>query len=127
MTTVIDDDVDVRNVPFEAVPKAAVCLVTDEHFRSIVFVCLAARLDVYAIDLACGSEVIFPHFQASTAVHADLQDVNSLASESTEVPVIDLKIMIPFPDTMALFASLKKLSQGVRQLQNVLFLRGRGP
>src|ERR1700730_7079531 len=127
MTTVIDDDVDVRNVPFEAVPKAAVCLVTDEHFHSIVFVCLAGRLDVYAIDVARGSEVIFPHFQASTAVDADLQDVNSLASESTEVPVIDVKIMIPFPDTVALFAGLKKFSQGIRQLQSVLCLRGHGP
>ena len=114
MTTIIDDDIDVRCFPFESLPKAPVCLVTDAYFHGVVFVCLAGRLDVDTVNSARGPEVILPHFQTSTTVDADFQDVSFLAPESAEVPVIDLKIMAPFPDAMTFLVGLKEHSQRIR-------------
>jgi hypothetical protein len=40
--------------------------------------------------------------------------MNFLTPEPAEVPVIDIKIMVPFPDAMTFFVSLKEHSQRIR-------------
>jgi hypothetical protein len=113
MATVVDHDVDLWDIPFEPLPEGPVCLVADEDFHGAVFVGFAGRFDVYAVNVARWSEIVPPHFQTSTAVNADLQEVNLSAPEFAEVPVIDLKIMIPFPNATPLSVGLEEPPQRI--------------
>jgi hypothetical protein len=74
---------------------------------------LAVGIDIDPMDLRHRAELVLPHLQASPVQDADLRHGNLFIPELAEVPVIDLKIMMPFENTAAL-VGMKILFQFVR-------------
>lgn len=71
MAAVVDDDVETGDLLTELGPEVAVGLIADEYFNVVGFKCLAGRVDVDAVDLALGAEVVSPHFEAAAGVDPD--------------------------------------------------------
>jgi len=68
---IIDDDIKEGNLLFEKRPEVAVCLVSHKNLYRIVPVYLTSLLDIYAIDSALWSEILFPHLETPTTVYSN--------------------------------------------------------
>lgn len=97
MPPVVNDYIEHRHFPLKAFPEISVCLVTYENLHRPVFVGFATGLNIHSVYPALRTKIFLPHLQAAAAVNSDLQNVNLLATKATEMPFIDLKVMVEFP------------------------------
>jgi hypothetical protein len=65
----------------------------DSGGQAIVFVNFAVRINVHAVNMRLGAEIIAPHLKAAAAGNSDLCNVDFLPPKTTEMPLIDLKIV----------------------------------
>src|SRR6267143_1966127 len=113
MAAIVDNDVNVRNLMFEPPPEIAVALIAYENLDGAVLVRLTSGLDIDAINLAARSKVILPHFQTTAAVDPDLEDAGCAIPKSIKVSVVNVKVMLPLPDSGSLFVCFKEEPQRV--------------
>jgi hypothetical protein len=99
VAAVINHDIHSADFLLEAPPEISVGLVADKHFDAVTFIGFAGWLNVDAEDLAVRSEVVPPHPQAAATIDPNLQYANAAASKSAKVPVVNVKIVVPLPDS----------------------------
>src|SRR5205085_942015 len=95
----------------------AVALVADENLDALALVLAAGFVDVHAIDLAAGSEIVSPHAQATATEHADFHDVHVAADEFCEMAVIRREIVPPLPDARPLRVGVEILPEWIGLLR----------
>jgi hypothetical protein len=78
-------------------PEVLVRLIPYEYSGSVIFIRAASRLDVDSVDVRLVAKVRVPHTEASAAEDPDLEDMNFSPSEFRKMPVIDGKVVPPFP------------------------------
>jgi len=127
MTAIVDNDVNVLNLMFEPPPEIAVALIAYENLDTAFLVHLTSGLDIDSINLAVRSKVILPHFQTTAAKDPDLEDADSAIPKSIKVSVVNVKVMLPLPDSRSLFVCFKKEPQRVGLAWRVHRFDGRTP
>jgi hypothetical protein len=115
MSAIVDYNIQLWNLVFYSSPETPIGLVAYENVYAIVFVGFALGLDVNAVDMAMVPEVAPPHIQTSATVNPDLQDLNMCVSKFAEVPLVDIEVMIPFPDTAALSSLFEEGAESIRR------------
>jgi GT2 family glycosyltransferase len=111
---IVDQHVDLRHFNAESSPECRVRLVPDEDRGPVAFVGATIRLDVDAVHAAALTEVVAPHFEASTAVDPDLHDVYLTTDEPCEVALINLEVVTPLPDAGSRQVGIEVLLEGAR-------------
>src|SRR5882672_590624 len=101
VAAIIDQNINSGHRSPKRLPEVAILLVTNEDFDTIVFIAPAGFFDVDAINMAVLAKILPPHLQASTAENANLNNVNFAPDELAEVSMINVEIMLPFPDPTA--------------------------
>src|SRR5436309_2126584 len=119
MASVVNDDVENRDLLPEAPPEITVGLISNEYAHRITFVSFAGRFDVDAIYFAPRSEVVSPHLQAAATVDADFQDVCIASAKTVEVAVVDLKVVVPLPNSAPCLMSGKISPERTRFCRSV--------
>src|SRR4030095_9557564 len=107
MATVIDYNIDHRDLRLDVFPEAPICLVAHKNLRPSIFIYSAGSLYVHPVDITMLTEVLPPHFEASTAIYSYFKDVYLSPYELTKVMVIDIEIVNPLPDASTLCARIK--------------------
>src|SRR4051812_21335874 len=102
MTAIIDHHIDRFISLAKRSPELAVRLIADGDFRLLILVGSTLRRDIDAGDAHPRTEVVTPQIEASTAVNADLHDMRVRPHEFSEVAVINVEVVKPFPDPAAL-------------------------
>jgi hypothetical protein len=95
--SVIDQDVQSRNLATKLSPEGATRLVADMNPRSLRLICLAARVEIYSVNRASLAEVAVPHSDAPAAEHPDLRDNRRAPSEPRQMAIVLLEVMAPLP------------------------------
>src|SRR5262245_31746968 len=87
--TIIDQNIDNRDLASERSPKFSICLVADEHLHAAPLITLACLLDIDTVDPAPGAKITLPHFEAAPAVNADFNDMDLSAYKLLKMLMID--------------------------------------
>jgi hypothetical protein len=66
-----------------------------------------------------GAKIVAPHFEAAAAVDANFKHVDFVTSETTEVSMVEVKIMIPLPNAATLPMAVEEIAQRVFSLGNL--------
>jgi hypothetical protein len=120
MSAVIDDKIKDRHFRSKPAPEFSIGLIADEHFDHAALVALARLLDVNAINVCFGAKIVAPHFEAAAAVYANFKHVGFAISETAEVSMVDVKIVIPLPNAATLPMAVEEIAQRVCSLGNLL-------
>src|SRR5262245_21049538 len=113
MTAVVDDNIKRRDAGANVTPKSAIRLVAHENLNAVSLVNLACRFKVNPVDSSLTSKILAPHVKATAAIDADLKDMDLLTAKAMEMPVIDVEVVLPFPNSGALFSIVKKIPQRI--------------
>ena len=70
--------------------------------------------------MSFGAKIVAPHFEAAAAVDANFKHVGFAPSETAEVSMVDVKIMIPLPNAATLPTVVEEIAQRVFLLGNLL-------
>src|SRR5215831_15301265 len=109
MASVVDDNIERRNVLLESPPKLSAGLISNIDLNPVRLICFARWLNIDPIDLAVLAEIVAPHLQTSTTVDAYFKNPCGSATESSKVAMIDIKIMSPFPYSGPFFPRHKEV------------------
>ena len=96
VTAIIDQNVYPWDLCCQLFQERFVFLIADEYFNLLLLKFLAMRIDVYPKYLCVSPKILFPHLQRTSLRDAEFYNVNTTASKTGKVPIIDLKIMVPF-------------------------------
>jgi hypothetical protein len=120
VSAVIDDKIKERHFPPKLAPEISIGLIADKHFDQVVLVGLACWFDVNAINVSFGAKIVAPHFKAAAAVNANFKHVGFATSETAEVSMVDVKIVIPLPNAATLPMAVEEIAQRVCSVGNLL-------
>jgi hypothetical protein len=81
MSTIINYDINERNLGAKLLPKFPVRLIADMHFDELALVRFAGRLYIHAVNRTRRAEVMSPHSQTPAAVNANFDDRDIAADE----------------------------------------------
>jgi len=70
-------------------------------------------MNIDPVNLSLRAEIVFPHCKTAARVNSDLKNVNVFPYESREVPVINLKVVPPFPDARSFSPRIEKFLQWI--------------
>lgn len=110
VTTIIDQNVDGRDLLTQFAEKSAIRLIADENLGVGVSEFRATRVDIDANNLRIWTEVISPELEGATLISADFEHNGLAVSESLKMLFIDCQIMHPLADE-APIVLLKKFGQ----------------
>src|SRR5262249_35611815 len=114
VAAIVDQHIQPGHLRLDLLPEAAVALIANEDLGPFVFIGLAGTLYVNAVDVTLGAEILPPHPEASAAIDADFQQVQFSASELLQVTMVNIEVMIPFPNAWAFGVRIEVLAQRVR-------------
>lgn len=101
VSTIIHHNVEFGNLLFEGTPKLSIGLVTYKYSRRVIFIDLTVLFDVNSIYVTIFSKILLPHEQAATAIHPYFKNMNFPVYELLKISMINIEIMIPFPNARA--------------------------
>jgi hypothetical protein len=113
MAAIVDENIYNRVVFLESLPERPISLVTDIDFGVFVLVDLGVRLYVHSVHGAIIPEVVPPHPKATATVYTDLKDMYVTTDELAEVAMIDIKVVVPFPDARPFTIGIEIRPEGV--------------
>jgi len=110
VTTIIDQNVDGRDLLTQFAEKGAVRLIADENLGIGVSEFRATRVDIDPNNLGIWTEVISPKLEGATLISSDFEYDGLAVSESLKMLFIDCQIMNPLANE-APIVLLKKFGQ----------------
>ncbi len=113
VTTIINQDVYTFYTFPESAPKGPIRLVANKDRNVVIFICFACFLNIYSVYVTFSSKIGSPHFKASTTTDTNFQDIHLLTNKPRKMPVINVEVVLPFPDTMAFLMLLKILPKWI--------------
>jgi hypothetical protein len=67
-----------------------------------------------------GAKIVAPHFEAAAAVDANFKHVDFATSETAEVSMVEVKIVIPLPNAATLPVAIEEIAERVCWVGNLL-------
>ncbi len=98
MAAIIYQDVNFAYLFFEGRPKLTILLVAYENRHIVSLVFLTFWFDIDAINMASVAKIGSPHIQTTSAEYANFHNMSRLSDKATQVAMIEIEIVLPFPN-----------------------------
>jgi hypothetical protein len=124
MPSVVDQDVEPRNFLPEPTPKLAISLITDEYSERLVLKGPTFLPYIKSVQMTPWTEILPPHFEATRAKYTHLQNMNFSPNKLLEMPMVNVKVMRPFPNALTRFSGIEENLQRVENIRGAGSIRG---
>ena len=94
MAAIVDENVNWADRLLEICPEPPVTLIADVNGDVLSRVASACRIDIDAMHVALRTKIGRPHLQAAAPIYTNLNDLHGSAHELSQVPLINIEVML---------------------------------